>query len=515
MSIFGRRFPIHPTIINQVDYFSISTSTYGLLLPQNKLNAGSPVNWANPLNKGLVSWYLVSPLGHPGFRGGNRLLDLCGRNNGTLVNGPTWQGSTGRPGGWGSLSFNGSSSQYVDVPGVSINTGRDGYTFLCWFRVTNNSTLQGLGHSANTINGNGYQFFLNASGQLVAKKFGGGAAGEAISSTVIATNVWYFGAAVFVSINDRSVYLNGTLTGTNADIIGDQGTYPVQLGRAATGNYLTGAIDGFVLLDRALSAAEVWNLYDLSQRSYQGLLNTYRQKIVYSIAEVTQITFDATSTSNYFFSSDNYTWNHTCTGTNRYLIVGIAIFGMGISVSSLTYNGVSLTFIKASATPSSGDIRVEMWGLVNPASGTNTISLTLSSPVDSIGLASSFYNVNQTTPYEGAADNAGENAGSPDDATINITTVADEDMVVDLVGTNDASITVGAGQTAMQNVPGFSKSAAMSREGIISPAGSVTMNWTGVGTTNIWANVGIALRPTYTVVINSARSTMLLLGVGI
>lgn len=47
---------------------------------------GQPVNWASALNRGLVAWWLVLP----SWSFGTNWRDLCGKNHGTLVNGPKW-----------------------------------------------------------------------------------------------------------------------------------------------------------------------------------------------------------------------------------------------------------------------------------------------------------------------------------------------------------------------------------------------------------------------------------------
>jgi hypothetical protein len=75
------------------------------------IDTACPVDWAHPLNRGLVADWTILPI--PGWRGGLTLRDLVrgGRrpNDGTLTAGPTWGGAKGRPGGFGSLNTNGTS----------------------------------------------------------------------------------------------------------------------------------------------------------------------------------------------------------------------------------------------------------------------------------------------------------------------------------------------------------------------------------------------------------------------
>lgn len=86
----------------------------GILKSTGGICKASPVNWAHPLNRGLVSWWLNLP----GRRdAAYTWRDLCKRNHGTLTNGPTWQGARGRPGGWGSLDFDGAD----DAASAAVN----------------------------------------------------------------------------------------------------------------------------------------------------------------------------------------------------------------------------------------------------------------------------------------------------------------------------------------------------------------------------------------------------------
>lgn len=207
------------------------------------------------------------------------------------------------------------------------------------------------------------------------------------------------------------------------------------------------------------------------------------------------ISVDASSNSGYQTSQSTYTWNHTCTGADRYLRVGISMLSvLGSSVSSITYNGIAMSLLRAKAS-ASGAVRAEMWELIAPATGTNTIAVTLSTALDSIGTAVSFNGVHQTSPSEASNDASATNVGAAD-ATVNVTTVADNAWVSDVVASDDTAITVGAGQTQRANITGTLGSGAESTEGPKSPAGSVTMSWSNVGALATWTIVAAAIRPT-------------------
>lgn len=205
------------------------------------------------------------------------------------------------------------------------------------------------------------------------------------------------------------------------------------------------------------------------------------------------IAFDATSNSGYQATASTYNWSHVCLGNSRYLRVGVSMLSViGSFVTSITYNGVALTFIGAVASVS-GAVRSEIWGLAAPATGSNTIAVTLSTGLISAAGAISFVGVNQTLSTEGFNSATATNVGAAD-ATVNVTTVADYDVVTDNVATDDTAIAVGAGQTSYYNLTGAGGSGAGSTEGPTTPAGSVTMSWTAVGALATWSTVAVALR---------------------
>ena len=88
------------------------------------------------------------------------------------------------------------------------------------------------------------------------------------------------------------------------------------------------------------------------------------------------------------------TFNHTCSGTNRYLTVQIQIVGSTVTGTNVTYNGVPMTLISRQVNTNA----TEIWGLVNPTPGTNVVAITLSGAATTAQGAVSFTNVDQTTP---------------------------------------------------------------------------------------------------------------------
>ena len=203
------------------------------------------------------------------------------------------------------------------------------------------------------------------------------------------------------------------------------------------------------------------------------------------------IRFDAASNSGVQTAQSTYSWSHSCNGGSRFLTVDIALLSAGQTVTSITYNGVALTFIVAKNTITAVG-RVECWGLVNPASGSNTIAVTLSGTITSAGTAVSYNNVHQTTPTEGTNGNEATNVGAAD-ATVDITSVADQCWIHAALATNDETVT--AGQTSRNNVSGIGQGSGANEDFGPQAASTKTMNYTDVGAGFTWTIAGYAIRP--------------------
>lgn len=240
--------------------------------------------------------------------------------------------------------------------------------------------------------------------------------------------------------------------------------------------------------NRVLSDSEI---ISLSANPWQVFETRIRSFSLESTA--TGIAFDAAANSGYQVAQTTYTFNRTVTGANTFLAVDVEILSVpGTTVTGVTDDGVAMTFIGAKSTVS-GAGRVECWGIVNPTAGTKTISVTLSASVNSAATAASYTGVNQIVPTEAFNSAQATNVGAAD-ATVSITSVADNCWVHGACATDDGSIT--AGQTSRNNVSGAAGSGAdEDNNGPVTPPGAATMSYTGVGALATWAIAGYAIRP--------------------
>jgi hypothetical protein len=131
-------------------------------------------------------------------------------------------------------------------------------------------------------------------------------------------------------------------------------------------------------------------------------------------------------------------WTHTVSGTSTLLTVAVAVSaasdaGMTLAV---TYNGVAMTSASKVHTNNSTTGFIQLFYLVSPASGANTVAVTLTGgTADMVGGSVSFTGVNQGTPVQNTATGFGNGAS----ATVNVAS-AFGDMVVDAVA-NGSNIT--------------------------------------------------------------------------
>jgi hypothetical protein len=223
--------------------------------------SATPTN--NPLWDNLKAYYT----------GDSTANDAKGTNNGTLTNGATY--GTGKIGS--AFSFDG-INDYVELGDV-MDLGLNSRSFSIWFKASSSTgTLfsktiwgPGGGRFAATLSGNKLILFFN----------GGGGDHEIITTNTVNLNTWY-NAVFIIDRNDKlKIYLNGILqdvsilqgqwsAGTNNLIsyssINYDNSFPFRIGSyndsGQVQNLFSGLLDEFGIWDRALTAADVAELYN-------------------------------------------------------------------------------------------------------------------------------------------------------------------------------------------------------------------------------------------------------------
>ena len=182
------------------------------------------------------------------------------------------------------------------------------------------------------------------------------------------------------------------------------------------------------------------------------------------------------------------------TGTNRCAFIPILYDDAGtMSVTAVTYGGQACSSVgTASHSPTSNEY-AECWYLVNPPTGSNTLSITVSGTIRDIyyGLVA-FTGVNQTTPIR---------SGTYFNHTTNAVTDGSGNYALTISrNANDLTLTCvnggGSGNvTTTQTRDGFSTAGGMSAAHDHGPASgaSVTHTWSGGGAGSELAIVGFAI----------------------
>ena len=235
-----------------------------------QLDSACPINWNYFLNRGLVGEWAVSPLA--GWNRSNTFRDLVrgGKNpkDGAINGGVTWQGNS-RPGGYGSLKFDGTSG-YVDFGTPAKLTDLTQASWAFWIQTPNNASIL-----TKDDNDSSQGWFIRGTPASYDIQFH-----VVYSSTdlvlVSANNTdsrWHMFIVTWDGTNLHTgshIYIDGkeTAYGTVTNGSGSHNSDVADhfyVGKGSLGFY-SGYIDQIGIYNRALSAAEVAALYDQTRR---------------------------------------------------------------------------------------------------------------------------------------------------------------------------------------------------------------------------------------------------------
>lgn len=245
---------------------------------------------------------------------------------------------------------------------------------------------------------------------------------------------------------------------------------------------------------RKMDCAEYWRIANTP--NYPPPADTTFHSILFPQITTAAIAFDASSTAGMNIVS-SVSFTHVVSGSNTLLHASVTQLGNAGAaevITAATYNSVAMTYIRTVANGNSASTTA--YYLINPTTGSNTVSFTFNAAVSGQAQAVSFNGAKQS----GQPDASAVNTGSTDGPTVAIVTVADNSIVLDNVGvTTDSDSTVGAGQTRVypkvsSTCLGSAGSCMGSTEGPKTPAGSVTMDWSGSSIFG-WATLAVSYAP--------------------
>lgn len=182
------------------------------------------------------------------------------------------------------------------------------------------------------------------------------------------------------------------------------------------------------------------------------------------------IAFDA-ATNPALANSTSLTYSHTCTGSDRILYVSVMMRNM--TITGVTYNGVSMTEIGSRVLIGNNDYLAHYY-LIAPATGANNVVVS--------GSASNII-ISGATSYTGCAQSSQPDANNnravttTSTLTTSLTTVADNSWaVLSARGNSTGNTTAGTGTTQRANTNGYMQ--MYDGNGAVTPAGSTSLNTT-------------------------------------
>jgi subtilisin family serine protease len=221
-------------------------------------------------------WWL-QPISHWKFdeSDGNTAYDSVGTNHGTLVNGPVW--TTGQIDG--ALSFDG-VDDYVKIPDSNSLDVTSQATLCAWIYTTSLTAGQGIvGRWNYSSSPSKESILLEARGDVDDRiRFNISTDGGIPTETVVASqqkfvaNTWYHVAGTYDGVRMR-LYINGqedNSTPKSGNIFTSDSEWNIGAFNYGGVAYFEGTIDDVRIYDRALSAAEILQLYQkgLSRKAF-------------------------------------------------------------------------------------------------------------------------------------------------------------------------------------------------------------------------------------------------------
>lgn len=187
-------------------------------------------------------------------------------------------------------------------------------------------------------------------------------------------------------------------------------------------------------------------------------------------------------------ASDTYSQTIQATNDNRVLVVGVALVGSTTvsSVCTVVSGGTSRCLSRAVAANNSTSVRSEIWYLVDPPTGTNTVTVTFGASVLHMIGGMVVPGVDQRTPIRGFNSATG-NSTTPSVAV----TSATGDIVLGVVASAvNTSCTIGTGETVRWNA-----GATGLRGAGFTEAGAASVTIAPTCGSAAWVITGVSLQP--------------------
>jgi len=231
------------------------------------------------------------------------------------------------------------------------------------------------------------------------------------------------------------------------------------------------AVTGRQLLGRFVYSLS--GISSIPASTWSGIYRTWRDPDQ-------SIAYDSVGSGNNGDGTPNITWTHVVgSGTNRFMMIGISIRVVTISALSVTVGGQAATFLRGDVQGT--EVRAETWYLINPESGSKTVTVTLSGTCKASGGSVSYSGVAQTNPI----DNHVGTSYAGVTPSVSLTTTVNNDWIFSNLAVSGAATILahGSGQVHRYyqiGTGGSGPSRPAADDGDDKPtttAGSYTMSW--------------------------------------
>ena len=209
--------------------------------------------------EGLV--FVVDAANKKSYPGsGTTLKDLAGSNNGTLINGPTFDSGDG-----GSIDFDGTNDYFQADTNLGI-TGNSPRTFECWAYIESNTSKNIMG-GCTPSNGKMFDtitWYTNGYLRVVGHYYGSGfdTLSSLPSRNTLNINQWNQIINLYDG-SDVSIYTNGEFSNSKSLTL-NSGDGKVRFARGyySPYDYFGGRLSSMKVYNRALSSTEILQNYN-------------------------------------------------------------------------------------------------------------------------------------------------------------------------------------------------------------------------------------------------------------
>jgi hypothetical protein len=199
---------------------------------------------------------------------GTTWRDMAGNsNNGTLINGPTFNSANG-----GAIVFDGTNDR-VDLPDIGV-TELSAFSISCWVRTSIGAiypTVYAEGTPGDSPSNLFILYYGDTEGASGGVRVWFGGTSRITYSTSVVDNIWRHLVYTQINNSNRSVYLNGIQIGTNTDTI----THTVTNSNIGAFNnlgsfiqFFKGDISNLQLYNKGLLVSEILQNYNAQKSRF-------------------------------------------------------------------------------------------------------------------------------------------------------------------------------------------------------------------------------------------------------